>query len=514
MKKFLLFCCALLCALLSSAQETFPVNGPWDVRPGQYAFTNANIVVSAGQTITNGTLLIKDRVIEGVGAGISIPKGYITIDLKGKYIYPGLIDAYSTYGMPEAPRQAFGAGGGGGFSRTAVYTSTKPGAYGWNEAIKPEMKAKTVFHADAAKAMDYKKNGFGAVQSLIHDGIARGTSVAVTLGDERDNEVMLNDEAAANYSFMKGTAATNYPASLMGSIALLRQTYYDAQWYKNQKKEYNISLEEFNRTQAIPQVFEVNDQLGVLRANKIAREFGKQYIFKTDGDEYRRIDAMKATGSSFIVPLTFPEPFDVEDPLEARNISYTQLKDWELAPTNPAAMEKAGINFAITSYGLQKPEEFWTNLRTAIDNGLSEKQALNSLTIIPAEMMGVGDKVGTLAKGKMANFIITSDDLFKKENIIYENWIEGRQYIVTRLDVTDLRGNYNLASDALSNIVLKIGGTPGAYEVNVERNEADSVKTKGTITRSGDMVTIYFDLKNKPTGNIRLTGYITKWYTA
>ncbi|MFI5137869.1 MAG: amidohydrolase family protein [Sphingobacteriales bacterium] len=508
MKRLLLFCCTLFCALFSRAQETFPVNGPWDVRPGQYAFINANIVVNAQQTIANGTLLVKDRVIEGAGAGLAIPKGYVTIDLKGKYIYPGLIDAYTTYGISETPRQVFAPGGG--FGRAAVYTSAKPGAYGWNEAIKPEMNAKAVFHADAAKAEDYKKNGFGAVQSLINDGIARGTSVVVTLGDERDNEVMLNDMAAANYSFSKGTAATNYPSSLMGSIALLRQTYYDAQWYKNQKEEYNISLDEFNHTQAIPQIFEVNDQLGVLRANKIAKEFGKQYIFKTDGDEYRRIDAMKATGSSFVIPLTFPEPFDVEDPLDARNVSYTQLKDWELAPTNPAALEKAGIRFAITSFGLQKPADFWTNLRTAIDNGLSEKQALNSLTTIPAEMLGVADKVGTLEKGKMANFIITSDDLFKKENIIYENWVEGRQYKVTRLEVTDLRGNYNLASDALSNVVLKIGGTPGAYDVNIERNDADSARAKGTITRNGDMVSIYFDLKNKPAGNVRLTGYITK----
>jgi imidazolonepropionase-like amidohydrolase len=509
MKKLLLFCCTIFCTLLVRAQETFPVNGPWDVRPGQYAFTNANIVVSADQTIANGVLLVKDRIIEAVGPGVKVPKGYVIIDLKGKYIYPGLIDAYSTYGMPEAPRQAFGPGGGGGFGRMPVYTSTKPGAYGWNEAIKPEMNAKAVFHAEAAKAEDFKKNGFGVVQSLIHDGIARGTSVVVTLGDERDNEVMLNDEAAAHYSFSKGTAATNYPSSLMGSIALLRQTYYDGQWYKSQKEEYNISLEEFNRTQSIPQIFEVSDQLNVLRANKIGKEFGKQYIFKTDGDEYRRIDAMKATGSSFIIPLTFPEPYDVEDPLDARNISYTQLKDWELAPTNPAVLEKAGIKFAITSYGLQKASDFWTNLRTAMDNGLSEKQAINSLTIIPAEMLGVADKVGTLAKGKMANFIITSDDLFKKDNIIYENWIEGRQYVVTRMDVTDLRGNYNMVSDALPGLTLKIGGTPGAYEVNIERNGADSTRARGTINRSGDMVSIYFDLKNKPSGNIRLSGYIT-----
>ena len=507
MKKLLLFGCAMFFALLCRAQETFPVNGAWDIRPGQYAFTNANIVVNADQTIPNGILLVKDRQIEAVGADVKIPKGYVIVDLKGKYIYPGLIDAYTSYGIPEAPRQAFSQGG---FGRIAVPVSTKPGAYGWNEAIKPEMNVKAVFHADASKAEDFKKNGFGAVQSVIRDGIARGTSAVVSLGDERDNQVILNGETAANYSFNKGTAATNYPSSLMGSIALLRQTYYDAQWYKNQKEEYNISLDEFNRTQNIPQIFEVSDQLSVLRANKIGKEFGKQYIFKTDGQEYRRIDAMKATGASFIIPLTFPEAFDVEDPLDARNVSYTQMKDWELAPTNPAVMEKAGIKFAITSSGLTNARDFWTNLRTAIDNGLSEKQALNSLTAIPAEMLGVADKIGSLAKGKMANFIITSDNLFKKDNVIYENWIEGRQYIVSRMDVTDLRGNYNFASDALPGVTLKIAGTPGTYDVSLERNGADSTNAKGTITRTGDIVSIYFDLKNKPSGNIRLNGYITK----
>ncbi|WP_094572795.1 amidohydrolase family protein [Mucilaginibacter xinganensis] len=507
MKKLLLLGCAVLFALLTRAQQTFPVNGPWDIRPGQYAFTNATIVVSADQTITNGTLLIKDRQIESVGAAVKIPKGYVTIDLKGKYIYPSLVDAYTSYGIPEASRQAFAQGG---FGRAAVPVSTKPGAYGWNESIKPEMNAKAVFHADASKAEEFKKNGFGTVQSLIHDGIARGTSAIVTLGDERDNQLIISSEAAAHYSFSKGTAATNYPSSLMGAIALLRQTYYDAQWYKNQKEEYNISLDEFNRTQSLPQIFEVTDQLSVLRANKIGKEFGKQYIFKTDGQEYRRIDAMKGTGGSFIIPLTFPEAFDVEDPLDARNISYTQMKDWELAPTNPAVLEKAGIKFAITAYGLANARDFWTNLRISIDNGLSEKQALNSLTAIPAEMLGVADKVGTLAKGKMANFIITSDDLFKKDNVIYENWIEGRQYVVSRKDVTDLRGTYNFASDALPGVTLKIGGTPGAYDVTLERTGADSSRTKGTITRTGDMVSIYFDLKNKPAGNVRLNGYITK----
>jgi len=172
MKKTLLLCFALLLSHALFAQETFPLNGIYDVRPGQYAFTNANIVVNADETITGGTLLIKDRKIEAAGKGMAIPKGYVVFDLKGKYIYPSLIDAYTTYGIPDAPRKQFTG------TIEIVNVSKKTGPFGWNEAIKPEMNAKAIFHADANSAEDFKKNGFGTVQSLIHDGIARGTSVA------------------------------------------------------------------------------------------------------------------------------------------------------------------------------------------------------------------------------------------------------------------------------------------------------------------------------------------------
>lgn len=502
MKKILLFCLLLL-SIRSMAQDTFPVNGSWDKRPGLYAFTNANIVVNADQTISNGTLLVKDRVIEAVGQGLAIPKGYVTIDLKGKFIYPSLVDAFSTYGVSSA---APAAGGGFGRNFRQVFTTTKPGAYYWNEAIRPESTVKSIFSPDAKKAEEYKKNGFGAVQTILRDGIARGTSLVTTLGDENAHELILKDQAAAHYSFNKGTSNNNYPSSLMGSIALLRQAYHDAAWYKNQKGEYNISLEQFNLTQGLPQVFEVNDALSVLRADKIGDEFGKQYIFKTDGKEYQKIDAIKATGGSFIIPMVFPKAYDVEDPADARNVSFAQLKDWELAPGNAAALEKAGVRFAITSYGLEGSRDFWANLRTAIERGLSEKQALKSLTTIPAEMLGVANQVGTLTAGKLANFIITSDNLFKKDNVIYENWVEGRQYVAAKMNVDDLRGSYALKVDGLGELSLKIGGTASAYDANVELDSTN--KAKATISRNGDLLSLHFDLKGKTNGTIRLSGYI------
>ena len=174
------------------SQETYPVNGSYDVRSGQVAFTNAQIVVNADHTISNGTLLVKGSTIEAVGQGIKVPQGYVVVDLKGKYIYPSLIDAYSTYGVPETPRAAFSG------QRRQVYVTTKKGAYGWNEAIRPEMNVKTVFSTDAKKAEDLKKLGFGTVHSVIRDGIARGTSLVATLTDEKENQAILSSEAAAN----------------------------------------------------------------------------------------------------------------------------------------------------------------------------------------------------------------------------------------------------------------------------------------------------------------------------
>jgi len=506
MKKILLaIAMAFSTTILFAQQTTFPVNGSFDTRPGMFAFTNATIVVNANQTLSNATLLIKGQTIQAVGAGMAAPKGYVVVDLKGKFIYPSMVDAFSSYGITEAPAQVRGFGG----QRQSIFISTKKGAYGWNEAIRPETYVKNIFSIDTKKADELRKAGFGSVNVISRDGIARGVSAAVSLNEGADNAVILKDQTAANYSFNKGTSSNDYPTSLMGSIALLRQTYYDAQWYGKQKDEYNISLDEFGKQQNMPQIFEVDGWQNVLRADKIGKEFGKKFIIKSGGDEYQRINEVKATGASLIIPLSFPKAYDVEDPAEARNVTLSQMKGWELAPTNPAALEKAGINFALTAFGLENSRDFWANIRTAIENGLTEKQALQSVTSIPAELLGINDKVGTLEKGKIANFLISSDNLFKNGNIIFENWVQGKRFIVNKMDVSDVRGTYNLNVDGIGALTLKITGTGGGSTAAIERAGVDSVKTTATFTRNGDWVSINFNLKKTPKGDVRLSGYIT-----
>ncbi len=486
----------------SKAQQTFPRNGAYDERPGRYAFTNATIVVDPQTTVSKGTLLIENGKIVEVGTNVKVPKGTVVTDLQGKYIYPSLIDLDSDYGMPEVKRTS------GGRRQGQQLESNKKGAYGWNQAIQPEVLASEIFTLDSKKSADLRKYGWGTLLVHPHDGIVRGTGALVTPSDESPNAALLRDKASAHFSLDKGSSSQSYPASLMGSVALLRQTYYDADWFAKGGKntETNLSLTAFNNIKSLPSFFETSDKLGVLRADKIGDEFGVQYIIKSGGDEYQRIDEVKATGASLIVPLNFPAAPDVEDPWDADIVTLAELKSWEMAPSNPAALAKAGITFAFTSEGLKNKGDFWTNIRKAIEFGLSKEKALEALTIAPARLAQVGDMLGSLKKGNIANFLITSDELFEEENIIHENWIQGKKYVINDLNAADLRGNYALTMNGKSAMNMRISGK--STKPDYQLTESDTLKITPKVTLNGEQVTITYQPDKKNPGTVRLSGYI------
>ncbi|MFD1140346.1 amidohydrolase family protein [Larkinella insperata] len=483
------------------SQVTFPRNGVYDERPGLYAFTNATIIVDPKTTLEGATLLIRNGRIEAVGKTVSIPAGTVVADLKGKRIYPALVDIESDYGMPALQRNAPGGGRG-----APQYDSNKKGAYNWNQAIQPEVDAGAIFKANVQQANELRRLGFGAVVTHPHDGIARGNSVLVTLADDRENNVVIRDRVSAHYSFSKGTSTQTYPNSPMGAVALLRQTYYDADWYKKAGKtvESNLSLEAFNQLQSLPSVFEVPDRLGVLRADKIGEEFGVQYIIKSAGDEYQRLDEIKATGGSLIVPLNFPQAYDVEDAWDADNVTLAEMKHWEMAPANPGMLAKAGVPFALTTANLRNKTDFWSNLRKAIEYGLTEQQALTALTTTPAQLLKIDNEVGSLKPGLLANFLVTSDNLFSADNVILENWVRGRQYVYLDKNAPDWRGTYNLTIGDRSNLKLNITGKPGKLEYQIL---ADTAKITPKVALANDLISLQIQLNKKQGGTTRLTGY-------
>ncbi len=448
--KFLLmvlFLCSCTAQLIN-AQATYPLNDIADPKDGIYAFTNATIAKDAQNTLQNATLLIRQGKVVSVGNNIPIPKDAVVIDCSGKFIYPAFIDIYSDYGIPVTERPQT-TGGVAAFFRPQQITSNTKGAYGWNQAVKSEIEAYKIFNTDDAKAKALRDIGFGSVLTHQKDGIARGTGAFVTLANQPDNFAIIKDKASAHYSFSKGTSGQSYPSSMMGSIALLRQTYLDAQWYKSSPitEGVNLSLKSWNDNQGLPQIFEANDKWNSLRADKVGDEFAVQYIIKAGGNEYQRIKEMAETKASFILSLNYPAAMDVDDPNDLRFVGLDDLKHWELAPGNAAAFEKAGINFCLTSADLTNVTEFMANLRKAIEYGLTEQKALDALTKTPATLLGVYDKIGSLDAGKIANFLITSGPVFAEKTVLLQNWTQGIKNSIKDESWYDVKGTYNFIAN-------------------------------------------------------------------
>lgn len=471
------------------AQKSFPVNGIADPRETVYAFTNATIYVDADRRLDQATMLIRKNKIMALGSGLKVPADAVIIDCKGKHIYPSFIDLYSSYGV-ETPSRDFS--GFNPFSAPQIETATK-GPYSWNQALKPEVEAAGLFTVNDKQADTWRQAGFGTVLTHKRDGIARGTGVLVTLANTGAQLAVLKEKASAHYSFNRGTSTQSYPSSLMGAIALLRQTYLDAQWYQSledkSEEGKNLSLEAWNRNQNLPQIFEANDKWNNLRAHRIAAEFGRKYILKAGGNEYQRIGEMKQTGATFVLPLDFPRPMDVEDPNDARFVALSDLRHWQLADGNPAAFERAGIMFSLTADGLKDSKSFFANLQRAIAAGLSEKAALDALTKNPAQTLHVYDIVGSLHEGKLANFIITDKPIFEKGVTILQNWIQGIQY--------DLNPEAWTPSGGVRNLVITYpDGRKSAFTLNIKSGKSAQITAPDTLqtkfSDNGQLVQLTF----------------------
>ena len=472
MKRIFLSLLLLLTGAAAFAQETFPVNGVRDLRSGSYAFTNATIIQNASTKIEKATLVIKQGKIVAVGVGVEIPKDAVVVDCNGKYIYPSFVDPLTDYGAGTPKR----TNAGFNFGAPGQFLSNKPGAYNWNQAVKPEINTVEAFTLDEAVAASYRNNGFGTVLTHVKDGIVRGTGAVVTLAGTNENNTILKSKAAQVFSFDKGTSTQSYPSSLMGSIALIRQTYLDAKWYatKPATEGVNLSLEAFNANAGLPQIFVADDKWSVLRADRIAKEFGTQYILRGADNGYQRIDELAKTKATFIIGVDFPAALDVEDPNDARFVSLADMKHWELAPTNPAAFEKAGIPFSITTAEMKDSKQFLANLRKAVQYGLSETKALEAITKTPATILGVYDQVGSLDAGKWANFIITTEPVFSSNSKIIENWIQGNKYEINPNEWNSYAGKYSL--------VVNNNGATTTYAVEVKKDLSASIIGTDTLT--------------------------------
>ncbi len=508
MKKLaILLTCAVVASLYA---QTTPPFGIRTKTPQFKAFVNARIVVSPQRTIEKGTLVIKDGRIVGVGAEMAAPPGATVVDLAGKTIYPGFIDPCTQYGMklPERPRQPRRG-------RPPQYEGTRVGADAWNDAIHAEKNWVDLFQPDKDQADPLIKQGITAVQSCNMDGIFRGRSFVALLGEGLPNEQLLKPESWHFASFNKGHSQQEYPSSLMGSIALIRQMLLDVDWYKkahaafdanpNQKMpEVNEAIEALAKRGTEPLVFETDDELSLLRAHKISTEFGIPMIHIGSGFEYARLREIVACNQPIILPVNFPKVPEVKSTEDELDVPLADLRHWDYAPSNPRLLDSAKVQFAFTTYRLKDNSQFLPNIRKAIRRGLSPATALAALTSIPAQLCGIAGEAGTLENGKLADFLITNGDIFSDTAKIFSVYVKGDQHEIIPMDQVDFRGDYSLNLRDKT-MTLSLSGDPDKIQGEFKAENKKAKATNVSVTRDELTFSASLDSLGLP-GIYRFTG--------
>jgi len=459
----------LLCFSISlQAQDYFPKNdGVKQTFKNYTAITNATIYISSTQKLEKATLLIKEDKIIDVGTNITIPKNAAIIDASGKTIYASFIDVFSDFGIQKPNTKP-------NFNFTPQYNTERNGYY-WNDHVMPEYNAFENLNYDVKTAASLREIGFGTILSHHNDGVIAGTGILWTLNDGANNATrIINNKISQHFTFERSKySRQEYPSSLMGAMALIRQVYHDANWYaKGFSTSKDLSLESFNANKNLIQIFEAKDKLNSLRAAKIGNEFNINYLIKGSGNEFERIDEIKKTGATYIIPLNFPDAYDVSDPYLAQQVSISDMKLWNQAPFNLKILADNNVNFILTASDNKKPEDFLINLRKAVFYGFPKQKAIAALTEKPAKILQQFNLIGSLEKGKLANFIITSKDIFEDDAKIHENWVQGNRSVINKMDTDDIRGKYDVAFNN-ETFELNIAGALEKLEGKVSKDSID-----------------------------------------
>ncbi|HEX9610530.1 MAG TPA: amidohydrolase family protein [Gemmatimonadales bacterium] len=411
--------------------------------PSHYAIRNARIVAAPGRVIPRGTIVVKDGLIAAVGANVTAPAGAWVIDGTSLTVYPGLVDALSTVGLPAALRipepRAGGAPGGGGGP-----PASPAGPHSWGPDDRPAttswLNAADEINVSDERVATWRNGGFTAAVVVPERGFFPGQAAFVSLAGLRPNDMVLKTPVALRVNLQGGPGHRGYPNSLMGAIAYVKQAFFDAQNYDQawtiyqanpaglRRPEYDKALEPLRDALRArrPVLLPGNLAREVQRAYDIGRETGATPVVYGLQEGYRIAGAVRAAGAPVLVNVDWPVRDKDGDP--DADVALETLRFRDRAPTTPAELEKAGVRFAFYSGRMSDPKDMLANVRKAIALGLSSDAALRALTTAPAEIFGVADRVGTLDAGKIANLLVTEGDLFDAAATVKYVFVDGRKF--------------------------------------------------------------------------------------
>ena len=428
MQKFI--CCLALCLSAAFADT-----------PSALAIRNARVVTVSGPVIAKGTVLLRNGLIEAVGESVAIPADAWIIEGEGLTVYPGLIDSLSTLGMADAAPAPIAVGTRGRTAAPAAPAAPVATADAAPPARGPEDRPSTTSWlkaADQVKTSDRRiesaRNvGFTSAVTFPSRGIVAGQGAVINLAGDRDRQMVIEPSAGMYLTLASAGPGGGFPASLMGVIAYLRQVYIDADYYRAAKEDYAKSPAGKKRVEYDRALEGLLEAPRVLLPATYVRELDRMIRFAGEikrpallygGHEgYRAAALLKQSNTTVLVNLKWPEKPRDSDPEAEDSLKTLELR--EKAPSTPAALAKAGVKFAFYASGVENPRDVAKAVKKAIDAGLAPEVALRALTLSPAEIYGVSDRLGSIDKGKIANLVVTNGDMFQDRTQVKFVFIDG-----------------------------------------------------------------------------------------
>ncbi|HZI19400.1 MAG TPA: amidohydrolase family protein [Pyrinomonadaceae bacterium] len=407
--------------------------------PGAYAITNARVVTVSGPVIERGTVVVRDGLIAAVGPNVQVPPDARIIDGTGLTVYPGLIDASSTLAVPRPTPGATPASTSG---LAALFGQTAATAVSPNSTrlpgLQPEVRAADVIRPGGSEVEAARSAGLTAAQTAPRGNVFLGQSAVIQLSGETPQQMILRSPAALHVG-LAPIGGGQFPGSLMGVYAALRQMLLDAQQYREALAAYERSPRGQRRpgqdksleallpvlARQMTFVMQADREREIARALDLAQEFNLQLVIAGGREADQIAQRLKAQNVPVLLSLNFPRRATAASP-DAEPETLRTLRERAEAPKTAGRLAAAGVRFAFQSGGMTNFSEFLSNASAAVAEGLSREEALRAMTLRSAELLGVAQQLGSVEVGKIANLTVTRGDIFDRGRQIAHVFIDGR----------------------------------------------------------------------------------------
>ena len=487
--KLLLFALAAIGSLFGSSASA-----------QSYVITNARIVTVSGATIEKGTVVIRDGLIESVGADVKAPADAQVFDGTGLTVYPGFIDAMTNLGLaaPARPAAPTGPGGGGGQAAAAAALAAAPSSNSnYPAGLRPEEVTLEDVRAGDAQFDANRNAGFTVVLTTGRTGIFNGQSALISLSGDSVASMTVKSPVAIHITF--STIPGTYPGSLLGTFSALRQMFNDARRHDQLLKMYAANPRGMKRPGAdkslealipalnrqMPVVFSANLENEIVRALDLAKEYNLRAIIAGGQEAAKFADRLKAQDATVLLSLNFPKRTAAASP-DADPETLETLRFRAETPKTAAKLAAAGVKFAFQGGGATSVNDFLANAVKSTENGLSKDAAVRAMTLGAAEIFGVADRLGSIDEGKIANLTVVKGDLFGTQKTITHVFIDGKVFEPKPPAITPGAGGRGPRPDGTAPSALpNVGGT---YSIRIE---APGQPLTGTLslTQQGEILT-------------------------